>query len=110
MNFANLAIFQFAVTRGSRSLAYELSRRQLHLYYSLAHGQYLSQSFAQFPSVRHCLYVSKGYNVAFEFVSVFITTLKKFCVPLTGTQNFSLGTGSLLALSSSWTAQMTSKL
>ena len=92
-------------TRGSRSLAYELSHgRQLHLYYSLIQGQPLSQSFAQFPSVRHCLYVSKGYNVAFKFVLVFMATLEKFCTPLTGTQNFSLCTGSLLALPSSRTA------
>ena len=77
-------------TRGSRSLAYELSHgRQLHLYYSLIQGQPLSQSFSQFPSVRHCLYVSKGYNVAFEFVLVFMATLEKCCIPLTGTQNFS---------------------
>ena len=33
-----------------------------------------------------------------------MTTLEKFCVPLTGTQNFSLCTGSLLALLSSRTA------
>ena len=34
------------------------------------------------------LFVSKGYNVAFEFVWVFVTTLEKSCVSLTGTQNF----------------------
>ena len=66
-------------TRGSRSLAYELSRRQLHLYYYLIQGQpALSQSFAQFPSVRHCLYVSKGYNVAFKFVLVLWRPWKNF--------------------------------
>ena len=36
------------------------------------------------------LYVSKGYNVAFEFVWVFVTTLEKSCVSQTGTQNFFL--------------------
>ena len=107
MNFVNLAIFQFAATGGSRSLAYELSRRQLHLYYSLTQGQHLSLSFAQFPSVRHCLYVSKEYKVAFEFVLVFMTKLEKFYTAswsLAGTQNFSLCTGSFLALPSSRTA------
>ena len=46
------------------------------------------------------LYVSKGYNVAFEFVWVFVTTLEKSCVPLAGTRNFSLCTGSFLTLPS----------
>ena len=36
------------------------------------------------------LYVSKGYNVAFEFVWVFVTTLEESCVPLAGTRNFFL--------------------
>ena len=52
MNFANLATFQFAASRGSKNLAYELSGRLRHLCYSLIHGQYLNQSFAQFPSVQ----------------------------------------------------------
>ena len=89
MNFANLAIFQFAATRSSKGLAYESIRRLRHLCYFLIHGQYLCQSFAQSPSVTgDYLYVNKGYNVAFEFVWVFLTTLEKFCVPLTATQHF----------------------
>ena len=79
MNFANLAIFQLAATRGSRSLAYELIELTSTLLYdALIQGQQLSQSFAQFPPVRHCLYVSKGYNVAFEFVFIFMATLEEF--------------------------------
>ena len=38
-----------------------------------------------------------------------MTTLEKFCVPLTGTQNFSLCTGSLLTLPSSRAAYIDTK-
>ena len=84
MNFANLAIFQLAATRGSRSLAYELieltSTPPLRCFDTRAKVKSKLcpvPSCTALPLCKGYKDISKGYNVAFEFVFIFMATLEE---------------------------------